>query len=140
MERAEELSKGNLSSRVYLETKDELSELGGAFNKIAEDLERSHEVEENTEKSVDIKVKARTQALEETIDALEQKVRNRTAELQSMIKDLEKMQQQLMMKESEVSSLRQQAKPAGENVNGRQKKKTRATETENNVEDKIENA
>ena len=140
LERAEELSKGNLSSRVYLETKDELSELGGAFNKIAEDLERSHEVEENTEKSVDIKVKARTQALEETIDALEQKVRNRTAELQSMIKDLEKMQQQLMMKESEVSSLRQQAKPAGENVNGRQKKKTRATETENNVEDKIENA
>jgi len=31
-----------LSSRVYLETKDELSELAGAFNKIAGELEESH--------------------------------------------------------------------------------------------------
>ena len=57
LDKATELSKGNLSSRVYLETKDELSELAKIFNKIAEELEASHEQEENMEKSVGIKVK-----------------------------------------------------------------------------------
>ena len=78
LDKATELSKGNLSSRVYLETKDELSELAEVFNKIAEELQASHEQEANTEKSVGIKVKARTKDLEETINALEQKVKNRT--------------------------------------------------------------
>ena len=62
LDRATELSKGNLSSRVYLETKDELAELAKVFNKIADELQESYAQKENTEKSVDIKVKARTQA------------------------------------------------------------------------------
>lgn len=89
LDRAKELSRGNLSSRIYLETKDEFAELAKTFNKIAEELEASHQNEASTEKSVDIKVKARTQALEETINALDQKVRNRTAELQKAVKELE---------------------------------------------------
>jgi len=88
LEKATELSKGNLSSRVYLETKDELSELAGVFNKIAEELELSRLQQENAEKSVGIKVKARTEELEETISALEQKVKNRTIELERMVKEL----------------------------------------------------
>lgn len=85
--KAEELSKGNLSSRVDLETKDEFSDLAKAFNKIAEELQESHLQQANIEKSVDIKVRARTKELEETINALEQKVRNRTAELEKLIKE-----------------------------------------------------
>ena len=92
LEKAKELSQGNLSSRVYLETKDELSELAVAFNKIAEELQAIHEQEGNTEKSVNIKVKARTIELEETINALEQKVRNRTAELEKLLKQSDKLQ------------------------------------------------
>ena len=57
LSRAIDLSKGDLSSRVYLETKDELSELAKVFNKIAEELETSRLQEENTEKSVSVKVK-----------------------------------------------------------------------------------
>jgi methyl-accepting chemotaxis protein len=84
---AKELSKGNLSSRVYLGTKDELSELADVFNKIAEELQAVHEQEANLEKSVAMKVKAKTQELEETINALEQKVRNRTVELERLMKE-----------------------------------------------------
>ena len=135
LERAEELSKGNLSSRVYLETKDELAELAGAFNKIAEELETSHAQEENTEKSVDIKVKARTQALEETIDALEQKVRNRTAELQNMIKSLEEFQEQSSIKKLEVENLRKQLRSIEDDMGKRLRKRGRAGE----IEEKIEN-
>src|SRR3989344_828073 len=62
LEKATELSKGNLSSRVYLQTKDELSELADVLNKIAEELEESHIDSEMIEKSADIKVRARTQA------------------------------------------------------------------------------
>lgn len=86
LDKAEELSKGNLSSRIYLETKDELAELAKALDKIAEELEESRAQAENAEKSVDIKVRARTQDLEETINALEQKVKNRTIELERLIK------------------------------------------------------
>lgn len=108
LERATELSKGNLSSRVYLETKDELAELAKVFNKIAEDLEASHMQEENTEKSVGIKVKARTQELEETINALDQKVKNRTIELERLIAETGKFQKDVKTKEDEITQLRKE--------------------------------
>ena len=89
LERANKLSSGNLSDRIYLDTKDEVAELAKIYNKLAEDLEESSNREKNAEKSVDIKVRAKTQALEETINALEQKVNNRTIELQRLSKELE---------------------------------------------------
>jgi methyl-accepting chemotaxis protein len=138
LENADELSKGNLSSRVYLETKDELAELAKAFNGIAEKLQESHAQEENTEKTVDIKVKAKTQALEETIDALEQKIRNRTAELQNMIKSLEKFQGESTIKELEITNLRNQIKSLEENTGGKQKKKSKTSEEAKKTEDNIE--
>lgn len=92
LNRANDLNKGDLKTRVYLETKDELSELARAFNEIAEKLEESKSLEEQTEKSVDMKVRAKTRALEETIIALEQKIKNRTIELERITESLRKMQ------------------------------------------------
>ncbi len=103
LDRATELSKGNLSSRVYLETKDEFAELARVFNQIAEELQASREQGENVEKSVGIKVQARTQDLQEIINALEQKVKNRTIELERLVKQLQSMQ-------AEVEHLKQQNK------------------------------
>ena len=100
LDKAVELSKGDLSSRVYLETKDEFSELANIFNKIAEELEARRYQEANAEKSVGIKVKARTQELEETINALEQKVKNRTVELERLMEESRQLRE-------EVSGLRQ---------------------------------
>ena len=98
LDRAIELSKGNLSSRVYLETKDEFSELANTFNKIAEELQESHEQGANIEKSVGIQVRARTQELEETINALEQKVKNRTIELGKLTEELNKLRAEISNK------------------------------------------
>ncbi len=92
LDKAVQLSKGNLSSRVYLETKDEFSELAGIFNKIAEELEASRYKEANSEKSVGIKVQARTQELQETINALEQKVKNRTIKMERLMEESNKLQ------------------------------------------------
>ena len=102
LNRAMELSKGNLSSRVYLETKDELSELAKILNQIGEELQTSHEQAADVEKSVNIKVKARTQELEEIINALEQKVKNRTIELERLIKEANKVQDAGKIKETEM--------------------------------------
>ena len=108
LDRAEELSKGNLSSRVYLETKDELAELAKAFNTIAEELETSHAKEVNAEKAIGVKVQARTQALEETINALEQKVRNRTAEVERLAGESNRLQADAKNKELEVAQLKKE--------------------------------
>jgi len=106
LEKATSLSKGDLSSRVYLETKDELSELANVFNKIAEELQESHEQGASIEKSVGVKVKAKTQELEETINALEQKVKNRTIELERLMKESDQLKEVIKDKEAETGQLK----------------------------------
>lgn len=99
LRKATDLSEGDLATRVYIEDRDELGELAKIFNRIAEELEESRDKTEKSEKSVDIKVRARTQALEETIYALEQKVKNRTMELERLIDELKKLQEQIKNRE-----------------------------------------
>jgi len=114
LNRATELSKGNLSARAYLETKDEFSELASVLNKIAEELEESHLREENSEKSINLKVKARTQDLEETIKALDQKIKNRTIELEKLIKKSDELQANAKEKEVEISQLKKELNDLGQ--------------------------
>lgn len=92
--RAKDINRGDLDSRVFLDTKDQIEELAKIFNEIAEKLQQSQAQADVAEKSVDIKVRARTQAMEETIVALEQKIQNRTIELQRKIEELESMQKE----------------------------------------------
>lgn len=103
---ATELSKGNLSSRVYLDTKDELADLANTLNKIAEELQTSYDQEANAQKSIDIKVRIKTQELEETIYALEQKVKNRTVELERLVTESGRLQQDVKGKEEEILNLK----------------------------------
>ena len=106
LQRATDLSEGNLTTKIYLETKDEFGDLSKIFNKIAEELEESRSQTETTEKSVGLRVKAKTQALEETINALEQKVKNRTLELQKVVEDSEKIQERIKSKEPEAAQFK----------------------------------
>lgn len=108
LERAKDLKNGNLSSRAYIETKDELSELAKTFNQIAEELEISKNQTEASEKSVDMKVRARTQELKDTINALEQKVRNRTIEHEKLVSESQRLQQQTKEKEKEMAQLKEE--------------------------------
>lgn len=109
LEIAQNLNRGNFKSRFYLETKDEVGELARAFNKVADNLEDSHQETQKMEKSVDMKVRAKTQALEETISALEKKVQNRTMDNQRMLAKINEMQQQAAAREAEFVRLKNQA-------------------------------
>ena len=126
LDKATELSKGNLSSRVYLETKDEFSELANTFNKIAEEFEVSHESQANAEKSVSIKVKAKTKELEETIGALEQKVKNRTIELERLIEESNRLKELAKSSGTETAQLRQELSDSQQKVS--EDNKTKAVE------------
>lgn len=93
LRKAEELDEGNLSSRIYLNSKDEFSELARIFNKLAEDAEVNHEQKIDMEKSVGAKVQAKTKELEEMVRALERKVRDRTTELERMVRAADNFQE-----------------------------------------------
>jgi methyl-accepting chemotaxis protein len=108
LKKAREVSGGNLSSRVYLETKDELAELADILNKIAEELQENHIDEEIIEKTTEMKTKARTEALNETIMALEQKIRNRTNDLEKITGETKRLQDQVKEKEKEIEQFKKE--------------------------------
>lgn len=110
LEKAEQLSKGELSSRIYLETKDEFEELSKAFNKIAEELQESHTATEKAEDVADLKIRAKTKELDETIGILEQKVKNRAAEVQRIITESENLQGLVKNRETEIIKLKKELK------------------------------
>ena len=101
LQKAIDLSKGNLSGRVYLETKDELSELAAVFNKIAEEMQESYEQQHQSEKEVDIKVKAKTHELEEKIEELGQKVKNKTIQIERLSNEASRQQRTQAPKEKQ---------------------------------------
>ncbi len=109
IERATNLAEGDLSARIYLEnSKDEFGQLAQVFNKIAEELEKSQTETKETERSVNVKVKARTQALEEVINSLEQKIRNRSLELEKIVGESEKLRDQAKTREAEMEGLKKE--------------------------------
>src|SRR3989338_7686439 len=101
---ADYLSKGNHKIRFYSENKDEFGQLAKVLNRVAEEFEDGRSKIE----TLDTQVKLRTKTLEEIISVLEQKVKNRTLEGQIMSKDLEKIQLQLELKNTEIISLKNQ--------------------------------
>ncbi len=108
LKKADDLSKGDLKSRFYSESKDELGQLANVFNRIADQLQESNEENETTRRTVSVKVQAQTQGLQETINALEQKVKNRTLEVQRMMQDLEKYKEGYRVKEMQLQELKSQ--------------------------------
>lgn len=113
---ADYLSKGNVKVRFYPEGRDELGQLAKIFNKLAEEFEKN----KSEVKTLDTKVKLRTQTLEGIINVLEQKVKNRTAEFQRAAEDLERNQVQLKSKDMEIADLKNQV---AELVSKKNKKK-----------------
>jgi methyl-accepting chemotaxis protein len=106
IEKANNINEENLGQKIYIDTRDEMEELAGIYNRLAEKLKESYDKEKAVEGSIDIKVRAKTQSLEETINALEQKVQNRTIELEKTLKEIEALRMQLKVKDSELTGLR----------------------------------
>jgi len=110
------LSKGNLKTRIHLKTNDEFEDLADSFNKMAEDLYKSHSALEEAKTILEIKVKARTRELEELNQALEEKVRQRTKELQKKVSDLEKFNKLTVGRELKMVELKRKVKLLSEEL------------------------
>ncbi len=123
LQKADELSRGDLKSRFYLENKDEFGQLANIFNRIADQLEESSNENEKIKKSVGIKVEAETQSLKETINALEKKIQNRTFEIQKMMGESEKFKEYSRAREAELLELKNQILALGEKLEKRDVKK-----------------
>ncbi|OGZ73870.1 MAG: hypothetical protein A2908_00785 [Candidatus Staskawiczbacteria bacterium RIFCSPLOWO2_01_FULL_38_12b] len=125
LKKADDLSRGDLKSRFYSESKDEIGQLSSVFNRIADRLEESNTENEKIEKSVGIKVEAETQSLKDIINALEQKVQNRTLEVQKMVRDLEKFKEYSGEKEADSIVLKNQILELKEKLEKHGDKKTK---------------
>ena len=106
VEMATALAEGALKTRVYLETKDEFEQLSEIFNKIAEELEKSHSTAEQAKDIAEVRIRAKTQELGEIINNLEEKIRGRSTELQRMIGESEKFQTIVKGREKEIVELK----------------------------------
>lgn len=104
LKEADYLSKGNFKTRVSIDNNDELGQLAQIFNRIAEEFERS----KSTIGSLDMKVKLRTKTLEEIIVVLEKKIKNRNAEFQRVVEDLERTKSQVAVRDQEIADLKKQ--------------------------------
>lgn len=89
LQKAEDLSRGKMT-RFEGHDRDEVGELGRALNKIAHQLEKNKHEMTQLERSVEGRVKAKTQDFQEIIVALEVKVKNRTREYRQVLAELEK--------------------------------------------------
>ncbi len=121
---AEIMGQGNLNHRIKAPTKDEIGTLAVTLNKLAADLKSNYdrmkkqneklqksETElQETKKSLEIKVQARTKELEEVNKTLEGKVSERTKELQNRIDELEKFHRLTMGRENKMIEQKEEIK------------------------------
>lgn len=67
---AREMAQGNLKTRVVVDTTDEIGRLGDAFNEMAASLNKSHREIEEYNRTLERRVRKRTEALEAAKDEL----------------------------------------------------------------------
>lgn len=107
---AEEISKGNLDQRIEAKTEGEIKELAETFNRMAENLQQSRQRLEETKKSLEVQVKARTKELRKLNKGLEQRVQERTQELRKRIDELERFHRLAMGRELRMIELKKKIK------------------------------
>ena len=105
---ANELADGNLQSRAYVKSADELGQLARALNRVAQKMEVTHVNYKKQHHLVATKVSTIVRPLHDTIAALEEKAKNRTMEAQHHRELSEKLQIDLVFKEAELIDLKGQ--------------------------------
>ena len=106
LKKAESINRGDLKSKLNLKTKDETEELSHTFNKITESIEKNTSEMEDFKKSSDIKFKTKDIVTEKIIDALEEKIKNRTSDLERSMIEVERLKEQLLQKDKELLNLK----------------------------------
>jgi len=106
----EEVKKGHLNARIKISSKTEIGEFADIFNQTVERLKESKEALEESEMVLRVKVAARTRELRELAGNLEEKVKERTKELETRIKELEKFHKLTIGRELKMIELKKELK------------------------------
>lgn len=96
-----EIKKINLKK----ETKDEVEDLVKVFNTITQDLQGLKDQSESVKKNSDIKFKTKELLSNQIIVALEEKIKNRTTELERSMIDIENLKRQITLKDEQIFNL-----------------------------------
>lgn len=113
-----ELGNGNLAVRIDIKTSDEFEVLADSFNKMAGDLEESYSLIEEEKQSLEIKVAARTRELKELNMNLEERVKERTKQLQDRVDELERLHKLIVGRELKMAELKKEIEKFKKNGSG----------------------
>jgi methyl-accepting chemotaxis protein len=113
-----EIGKGNLNVKVDTKSKTEIGELANTFNKMIDDLKKSKIELEESKNVLEIKVAARTRELKELNMSLEERVKERTKQLQNRIDELERLHKLIVGRELKMAELKKEIEKFKKNGNG----------------------
>ena len=102
----EEIRKGNLDVKINIKSKTEIGELANTFNRMLEDLKRSKTILEESKETLEIRVRARNEELEELTSNLEEQVKQRTKTLQERVEELERFHKLTVGRELKMMELK----------------------------------
>lgn len=102
------VAQGNLKERISIKSKDEFGYFATIFNQMLDSLEKSHEELKNSELGLEQKVKERTAELEGLKNNLEKIVEERTKELQTKLEELERFHDLTVGREMKMIELKKE--------------------------------
>ena len=105
LEQADSVKNGHANKIFYLKTKDEVEELAKTFDKIAHDFEQTKSKAESLKTAAEIKFKTKDLLSDQVAKALEQKIKNRTNDLERALAELDNMQVRVKMKDEQITAL-----------------------------------
>jgi methyl-accepting chemotaxis protein len=104
----QEVGRGNLEVKARVGVNDEIGDLATEFNLMIDRLKLARESLQEDKKVLEIKVKARTNELEELNLSLDEKVKDRTIELQSRVEELERFHRLTVGREIKMLELKKE--------------------------------
>jgi len=101
---------GDLNYRFRIKTGDEIEQLAESFNKMTERLQKSRKELQEAKDILEIKVKARTEELEEFAKGLNEEVNERTKELRERLSELERFHKLTVGREMKMLEMKKELK------------------------------
>ena len=106
----EDVKRGNLDIELGTGWKTEIGELAETFNEMIKDIKESRSKLEEAKDVLEIRVRARTQELQDLANSLEGQVKERTNDLREKIKQLEVFNHLAIDRELKMAKLKEEIK------------------------------